>query len=103
MKMREFTKSDWAGWAGAERPEDGEPLIGEFLASPPSAKEEKEITVIVDNTGITFYADWENFGRILVLEYFCTYKLGKVIAEGLNSAGPIEYLEQVFKQNFISL
>lgn len=29
MEMREFTKNDWNGWAGATAPKDGQPWICE--------------------------------------------------------------------------
>jgi hypothetical protein len=49
MKIREFSKDDWYGWAGAEEFKDGEPLIyeKEFHGT--------EFVAIADATGIEFH------------------------------------------------
>lgn len=49
-KLREFTKNDWNGWAGATNFEDG---------SSPLIYEAENFTMIVDFEGISIYSDPE--------------------------------------------
>lgn len=49
MKIREFTRDDWYGWAGAEEFKDGDPLICEETVGY------YEFYAIADATGIEFH------------------------------------------------
>jgi len=58
MKMRDFDDFDWEGWAGAERWEDGPPLIADHGAT----LDGEEAWLIADRNGISvFVLDGEDF------------------------------------------
>lgn len=78
IALRDFTKSDWYGWAGAERPsEEVLPRIGFVrpvewpvwdVEESEFRREEFEVTVIVDRNGVSlsgwnreFYLECKDF------------------------------------------
>jgi hypothetical protein len=58
MELREFTKNDWYGYAGAERFSDGsQPLIGRY-GIVEIVVDANGIGVLVDDTKETEYGGW---------------------------------------------
>lgn len=97
--LREFTKTDWYGWAGAERPVYGdgvvhEPLIGymEFELENGSSGHG---AIIVDKNGVSCTIDGDD---IIMCGFTidCSFEIGKHIA----SAFPNKIKEKELKERF---
>lgn len=82
MNVKEFTKHDWYGWAGAEAPKGRQPVIGyaEVVNKPGiSATAVADATVI----GIYFSKDDVHEDELLVLMLEAPFAAGKAYLETL--------------------
>mgnify|MGYP001212162428 CR=1 FL=1 len=58
IQLRPFTESDWTGYSGAERPDGGEPLIGEVSIGQQEAVvivSKNSVQVLLGEDGDTVY------------------------------------------------
>jgi hypothetical protein len=90
MKLREFDKRDWMGYAGAESPYPGqEPLIGDIkLAGFPKYSG----VVIVDGNGISIDVGDENDHDLIVITCAAPFALAKAFAEGMSDEVDVKHL-----------
>lgn len=94
VSLKEFTESDWMGFAGAEAPEGGEPLMGELKVEDWPEEEALEegggVVVVVDKNGLQI------IGLNLWLNHPATsFEEGKKIAEALPEKTTMAELEKM--------
>lgn len=84
VELREFTQADWFGFAGAEKPEGAEPLVGEMRVNG------RDVLVVVDATGISIEGEGGSLAYISA-----AFRLGRHVASGLPREVSTMYLQSI--------
>lgn len=95
MEMKEFNSADWDGFAGAECPENGQPLINKSIFKVDG----EEALMIVDNFGIEVDVFFEEWGEVWdseeIFRFDCPFDCGKLIAALMPEEISSQRLEEI--------